>query len=145
MNILMLNDKSCLQDRHIRRQRMTVASRCPRAHMDWVLTRSLSTGSKSFHKPIIGSSDWAKQARALLEDQSIQHVTVIGSGISAYDCVYLLASSRRRATWLIRASGHGPTCTSPAHIYIYILDPFCAGYKVWSRFVIYVVFAVCLG
>ena len=75
-------------------------------------------GSESFHKPIVGAADWAQRSRALLGDPSIQHATVIGSGKSAYDFVHLLASSGRRVTWVMRASGHGPTYMAPAHIYI---------------------------
>ncbi|MCJ1462892.1 hypothetical protein MMC07_001496 [Pseudocyphellaria aurata] len=75
-------------------------------------------GSQGFQKPIIRSADLAQHGKDLLEDPSIQHATVLGSGKSAYDCVYLLASSGKRVTWVMRASGHGPTFMAPAHVYI---------------------------
>lgn len=75
-------------------------------------------GSKDFQKPIIQFADLALREKELLGDPSIQHATVFGSGKSAFDCVYLLASSGRRVTWVMRASGHGPIYMAPAHIYV---------------------------
>lgn len=75
-------------------------------------------GSKNFQKPLVGYGDWAQREKELLGDESIQHATVLGGGKAAYDCVYLLASSGRRVTWVVRGSGHGPTYMAPAHIYV---------------------------
>ena len=75
-------------------------------------------GSKDFHKPIIQFADLARREKELLGDPSIQHATVFGSGKSAHDCVFLLASSGRRVTWVMRASGHGPIYMAPPHIYV---------------------------
>lgn len=76
------------------------------------------TGREDFRKPIIQFADLAGRHNELRGDTSIQHATVYGSGKSAYDCVYLLASSGKRVTWVIRASGYGPIYMAPAHVYI---------------------------
>lgn len=75
-------------------------------------------GSKNFEKPIIQFADFAQRGKEILGDPSIQHATVIGSGKSAYDCVYFLASSGRRVTWVMRASGRGSIYMAPSHIYV---------------------------
>lgn len=75
-------------------------------------------GSQDFQKPIIQFADLAPRGKELLGDESIQHATVLGGGKSAHDCVYLLASSGRRVTWVMRASGHGPTYMAPSHVYV---------------------------
>lgn len=45
-------------------------------------------------------------------------MTVLGGGKAAFDIVYLMAAHGKRVTWIIRASGHGPTYMAPAHLYI---------------------------
>lgn len=75
-------------------------------------------GSKDFNAPIINFGSLAQEAAGLLEDPLIKHVTVYGTGKSAYDTVYLLASSGKQVTWVLRASGHGPTFMAPAYVYL---------------------------
>lgn len=75
-------------------------------------------GSEKFNAPIVNFGDYAREAHKFYEDSSIDSVTVLGGGKAAYDIVYLMATHGKRVTWIIRASGHGPTYMAPAHIYI---------------------------
>lgn len=75
-------------------------------------------GSEEFTAPIVNFGDYAREAPQIYEDSSIDHVTVFGGGKASYDIVYLMATHGKRVTWIIRASGHGPTYMAPAHIYI---------------------------
>lgn len=75
-------------------------------------------GTEKFTAPIVIFGDYAREAARIYEDGSIEHVTVLGGGKAAYDIVYLMAAHGKRVTWIIRASGHGPTYMAPAHIYI---------------------------
>ena len=75
-------------------------------------------GSDKFAAPIVNFGDYARRAAQIYEDSSISHVTVLGGGKAAYDIVYLMATHGKRVTWIIRASGHGPTYMAPAHLYI---------------------------
>ena len=73
-------------------------------------------GSENFNVPLINFGSLAQEAPGLLEDLSIKHVTVQGTGKSAYDSVHLFASSGKRVTWIMRASGHGPCFMAPAYM-----------------------------
>ena len=75
-------------------------------------------GSQNFEKPIIQFASLPKEHSRLLEDPSIRHVTVYGSGKSAYDAVYLLVTSGKPVTWILRKSGRGPVYMVPPHIYL---------------------------
>lgn len=75
-------------------------------------------GSGKFTAPIVNFGDYAREAPQIYEDSSIKNVTVLGGGKAAYDIVYLMATQGKRVTWIIRASGHGPTYIAPAHINI---------------------------
>lgn len=75
-------------------------------------------GSEEFTAPIVNFGDYAREAPQIYEDSSIGRVAVLGGGKAAYDIVYLMATHGKRVTWIIRASGHGPTYMAPAHIYI---------------------------
>ena len=81
-------------------------------------------GSQTFKSPIVNFASLPHTAPALLSSPNTHHVTIYGGSKAAYDCVYLFASSGKRVTWVIRASGHGPTYMSPSHIN---LGPF----RVW--------------
>ena len=75
-------------------------------------------GAEDFEKPIIHFASLPNEAQRFLEDPSIKHITVYGTGKAAFDCVYLFGSSVKSVTWLMRKSGHGPTYMAPAHVYI---------------------------
>lgn len=75
-------------------------------------------GSESFEAPIVNLGDFACHAQTMHKDKSIEDVTVYGGGKAAHDIVYLMATHGKRVSWIIRASGHGPTYMAPAHIYL---------------------------
>ena len=75
-------------------------------------------GSEHFQAPIVNFGDYPREAEKIYEDEAIKNVTVIGGGKAAYDIVYLMAAHGKQVTWIIRASGHGPTYMAPAHIYV---------------------------
>lgn len=75
-------------------------------------------GSESFQSPIINFASFGVEFPTLLNDPSIKQVTVIGTGKAAYDSVYLLATSGKRVTWILRKSGHGPAYMSPPYMWI---------------------------
>lgn len=75
-------------------------------------------GSESFQPPIINFASFGADFPSLINDASIKQVAVIGTGKAAYDSVYLLATSGKRVTWIIRKSGHGPAYMSPPYMWI---------------------------
>lgn len=75
-------------------------------------------GSENFTAPIVNFGDYARRAPQVYEDSSIGHVTVLGGGKAAHDIVYLMGTHGKRVTWIIRASGYGPTFMARPHIYI---------------------------
>ena len=74
--------------------------------------------SKNFTAPIVNFGNFAREAPRICEDSSIKNVTVMGTGKAAHDIVYLMAAHGKHVTWIIRASGHGPTYMALAHIHI---------------------------
>ena len=74
--------------------------------------------SERFTAPIANFGDYARVAPKICEDSPIGRMTVLGGGKAAYDIVYLMATHGKRVTCMIRASGHGPTCMAPTHIYV---------------------------
>ena len=75
-------------------------------------------GQENFNAPVVNFAHFRHGAAKVLEDPSIEHVAVYGGAKSAYDTVYMLASHGKRVSWIIRASGHGPTYMAPAHVYL---------------------------
>ena len=73
-------------------------------------------GTSSFRVPLISYAEFPKQARVTLDDKSINHVTVCGASKAGHDIVHIMASQGKRVTWVIRASGYGPTPIAPAII-----------------------------
>ena len=69
-------------------------------------------GSDTFQRPIVKFASLAAESSKLLNDPSIRHVTVLGGGKASFDSVYFFASQGKRVTWIIRASGRGPTWMS---------------------------------
>ncbi|KAK3371075.1 cofactor FMO1 FAD enzyme [Lasiosphaeria ovina] len=72
-------------------------------------------GIESFGAPFLHSCDLGPQAHTLTEDPQISTVAVLGGGKSAYDAVYLAATSGHRVEWIIRRSGRGPSWVFPTH------------------------------
>lgn len=78
----------------------------------------ITKGSENFSAPIVNFGDYARRAPQIYEDSSIGHITVLGGGKAAHDIAYLMGTHGKRVTWVIRASGYGPTYMAPPHIYI---------------------------
>ncbi|KAM0800814.1 dimethylaniline monooxygenase [Usnea florida] len=75
-------------------------------------------GSENFNAPIVNFGDYARRAPQFYEDSAIRHVTVLGGGKAAHDIAYLMGAHGKRVTWIIRASGYGPTYMARPHIHI---------------------------
>ena len=75
-------------------------------------------GVENFTGPVVNFSDYAREASKIYEDDAIKNVTVMGSGKSAYDCVYQMAAHGKTVNWIIRASGHGTCYMGPTYIYL---------------------------
>ena len=75
-------------------------------------------GLENFTGPVFNFADYALEAPKIYEHDAIKNVTVMGSGKSASDCVYLMAAHGKSVNWIIRASGHGPCYIAPAYIYL---------------------------
>jgi len=75
-------------------------------------------GQENFEAPVINFAHFRQEAPHLLAEPSVQHVAVYGGSKAAYDAVYMLASNGKRVSWIIRASGHGPTYMAPGHVYL---------------------------
>ena len=75
-------------------------------------------GQENFEAPVINFAHFRREAPHLLAEPSVQHVAVYGGSKAAYDAVYMLASNGKRVSWIIRASGHGPTYMAPGHVYL---------------------------
>lgn len=75
-------------------------------------------GAEDFEKPLIHFASLPRDAQRFLDDPSIKHVTVLGTGKAAFDSMYMFASAGKSVTWLMRKSGHGPTYMGPSHLYL---------------------------
>lgn len=73
---------------------------------------------ETFNKPIVNFSELGRKAQALLDDDNVQHVTVLGGSKAACDCVYMFASQGKKVSWIIRRTGHGPCWMSPPYVYV---------------------------
>ncbi|KAK3680910.1 cofactor FMO1 FAD enzyme [Podospora appendiculata] len=80
-------------------------------------------GAEDFDGPIIHSSELGPKADAVFHSPKIKTVAVLGGCKSAYDAVYLAATTGHKVEWIIRKSGRGPTWVFPTHTY---LGPFRA-------------------
>ena len=93
--------------------------------------------TSSYGSPIIHSANLGKQTDTILS-KSVQTVTVIGGAKSAYDAVYLAASSGKKVHWIIRKSGKGPGWVFPP---LASLGPF----KAWRERLVTRRFISCLS
>lgn len=75
-------------------------------------------GKDGFQRPLLTFGSFRHKAPALLASPTINHVAVYGGSKAAYDCVYLFANAGKRVSWIISASGYGPTFMAPAYIYL---------------------------
>lgn len=75
-------------------------------------------GQETFSKPIVNFSELGRKAQALLDDENVKHVTVLGGSKAACDCVYMFASQGKQVSWIIRRTGHGPCWMSPPYVYV---------------------------
>ncbi len=71
-------------------------------------------GSECFEAPILHSKSLAHAAETLIPKAS--RVTIIGGYKSAYDAVYMFATSGVHVDWIIRKSGHGPGWMVPIYV-----------------------------
>ena len=79
---------------------------------------SIPGAAHAFKKPLMTFSEFRHRAQAILDDDGVRRVGVLGGSKSAFDAIYLLATHGKEVTWIIRASGHGPAYMAPAHIYL---------------------------
>ncbi|KAK4445138.1 putative dimethylaniline monooxygenase, partial [Podospora aff. communis PSN243] len=80
-------------------------------------------GVEDFHAPFIHSAELGKKTDQLINNPAIKTIGVIGGSKSAYDAVYLAASTGHDVEWIIRQSGRGPTWVLPSHT---LMGPFKA-------------------
>ena len=83
-------------------------------------------GVAQFDALYLHSSELGPKADELVRNPDIKTVAVLGGCKSAYDAVYLAASTGHKVEWIIRKSGRGPTWVFPTHTY---LGPF----KAWRE------------
>lgn len=62
-------------------------------------------GQEHFRGKIVHTSDFGQSD--VVQDQSIQHVAVIGAGKSAADMVYEAVKANKTVSWIIRKTGNG--------------------------------------
>lgn len=75
-------------------------------------------GSDRFNAPLVHSADLGPQADSIMNNPEIKTIAVLGGCKSAYDAVYLAASTGHKVEWIIRRSGRGPTWVFPTHTYL---------------------------
>lgn len=76
------------------------------------------SGESEFHAPIVHSSDLGPESASIMENPDIKTIAVLGGCKSAYDSVYLAASTGHKVEWIIRKAGRGPTWVFPTHTYL---------------------------
>ncbi|KAK3067680.1 hypothetical protein LTR53_015307, partial [Teratosphaeriaceae sp. CCFEE 6253] len=92
-------------------------------------------GEESFNAPLVTTARLAQEGAEISKDPTVQRVTIIGSGKSAYDAVYTYASAGKHVDWVIRKSGHGPAGMSVPHIVLGPLGKFWAESLVTRRII----------
>lgn len=74
-------------------------------------------GQEHFHGKIIHSIDFGQSD--VVQNKSIQHVSVIGAGKSAADMVYEAVKAGKTVSWIIRKTGNGslgPAAFAPINL-----------------------------
>ncbi|EAA34374.2 hypothetical protein GE21DRAFT_3622 [Neurospora crassa] len=72
-------------------------------------------GSETFDAPLLHSSALGPRYQDVLQNPHINRVAVLGGSKSAYDTVYLAATTAHKVDWIIRKSGRGPSWVFPSH------------------------------
>ncbi|KAK3948253.1 hypothetical protein QBC32DRAFT_401060 [Pseudoneurospora amorphoporcata] len=72
-------------------------------------------GSSAFDAPLLHSSALGPQYQSVLQNPNINRVAVLEGSKSAYDTVYLAATTGHKVDWIIRKSGRGPSWVFPSH------------------------------
>ncbi|KAJ4385948.1 hypothetical protein N0V85_007951 [Neurospora sp. IMI 360204] len=72
-------------------------------------------GSETFDAPLLHSSTLGPRYQDVLQNPNINRVAVLGGSKSAYDTVYLAATTGHKVGWIIRKSGRGPSWVFPSH------------------------------
>jgi len=80
-------------------------------------------GIEDFRAPFVHSSSLGERTEELMNNPEIKTIGVIGGSKSAYDAVFLAASTGHDVEWIIRKSGRGPTWVVPART---MMGPFLA-------------------
>jgi cation diffusion facilitator CzcD-associated flavoprotein CzcO len=80
-------------------------------------------GVADFEGPVLHSSEMGSSSAKIVNNPDVKTVAVLGGAKSAYDAVFLAASTGHKVEWIIRKSGRGPTWVFPTHTY---LGPFRA-------------------
>ncbi|KAK3345564.1 LOW QUALITY PROTEIN: hypothetical protein B0H65DRAFT_509236 [Neurospora tetraspora] len=75
-------------------------------------------GSETFDAPLLHSSTLGPVYQDVLQNPNINRVAVLGGSKSAYDTVYLAATTGHKVDWIIRKSGRGPSWVFPSHTQI---------------------------
>lgn len=87
-------------------QRTILSSRVMMANgQSSVPNRPCFPGQEQFHGKIIHSIDFGQSD--VVQNQSIQHVSVIGAGKSAADMVYEAVKAGKTVSWIVRKTGNG--------------------------------------
>lgn len=73
------------------------------------------SGSSTFDIPLLHSSALGPQYQSVLQNPNINRVAVLGGSKSAYDAVYLAATTGHKVDWIICKSGRGPSWVFPSH------------------------------
>ncbi|KAK3396898.1 hypothetical protein B0T20DRAFT_244966 [Sordaria brevicollis] len=72
-------------------------------------------GEEAFDAPLFHSSSLGPRYTDVLQNPSINRIAVLGGSKSAYDTVYLAATTGHKVDWIIRKSGRGPSWVFPSH------------------------------
>ncbi|KAK3491130.1 FAD/NAD(P)-binding domain-containing protein [Neurospora hispaniola] len=72
-------------------------------------------GSETLDAPLLHSSALGPRYQDVLQNPHINRIAVLGGSKSAYDTVYLAATTGHKVDWIIRKSGRGPSWVFPSH------------------------------
>ncbi|KAL0471149.1 hypothetical protein QR685DRAFT_572148 [Neurospora intermedia] len=72
-------------------------------------------GGETFDAPLLHSSALGPRYQDVLQNPHINRIAVLGGSKSAYDTVYLAATTGHKVDWIIRKSGRGPSWVFPSH------------------------------
>ena len=70
-------------------------------------------GAEEFGAQVLHTADLGRETTWMM-DPTVETVTVLGGGKSAYDAANMAASTGKKVEWVIRRSGKGPAWVFPA-------------------------------